>query len=152
MKTGMFISQVYQLNNKFSFVSSNVKGRLLQTYCSSWYGCQNWELKTKLTSRADTMWNKAVRRMLRIPYTAHRHLLPLLVQGCSFAEQHRARVAKFMQSFCSTSNDLVRLIGERARCSTTGVLGRNWVKCTAHVPLGLLGVNASATARVISRR
>ena len=85
-------------------------------------------------NRADTMWNKAVRRTLRIPYTTHRHLLPVLVQGCSFAEQHRARVAMFAQFFCSTSNDHVRLIGERARCSTTGVLERNWVKCTAHVP------------------
>ena len=56
------------------------------------------------------------------------------MQGYSFAEQHRARVAKFIQSFCSTSNDHVRLIGETARCSTNGVLGRNWVKCTAHVP------------------
>ena len=35
MKTGIFISQVNKLNNKFSFVSSKVKGRLLQTYCSS---------------------------------------------------------------------------------------------------------------------
>ena len=74
MKTGIFISQVNKLNNKFSFVSSNVKGRLLQTYCTSWCGCQNWGLKTKLTSRADTMWNKAVKRTLRIPYTTHRHL------------------------------------------------------------------------------
>ena len=63
MKTGIFISQVNKLNNKFSFVSSNVKGRLLQTYCSSWYDCPNWELKTKLTSRADTMWNKPHRHL-----------------------------------------------------------------------------------------
>ena len=88
------------------------------------------------------MWNKAVRRTLHIPYTTHRHLLPLLVQGCLFAEQHR--VAKFIESFCSTSNDHVHLIGERAHCLTTGVLGRNGLKCTDHVPSNTTATQVAA--------
>ena len=45
-KKGVFVSQVHKLNCKMSAVSGLVKGRLLQTFCCSWYGCQTWDLRT----------------------------------------------------------------------------------------------------------
>ena len=35
--TNVFISQVNTLNNKFSGVTCNVRGKLLQSYCCTWY-------------------------------------------------------------------------------------------------------------------
>ena len=70
-----------------------------------------------------------MRRTLGVPYMAHRHILPLLVQGRSFAEQLKKRVFKFVQLFVKSPNGHVRLIGERARYSATGALDRNWVRC-----------------------
>ena len=44
LKTATFISQVNMLNNKLSKISSLVvRGRLIQTYCCSWYGSQTRE-------------------------------------------------------------------------------------------------------------
>ena len=130
-KKGVFISQVNKLNNKFSVISSNVRGRLLQTYCCSWYGCQTWDLDSKQARQMNTEWNKAIRRTLKIPYTTHRQLLPLIVHGRSFADQHVARVYKFMQSFVKSPNQHVLFIGEKARQCTNGALGRNWAMCVA---------------------
>ena len=130
-KKGVFVSQVNKMNNKLSAVSSNVKGQLLQTYCCSWYGCQTWDLTSRWAHSMTTEWNKAVRRTLRIPYTTCTKLLPLIVKGRTFKQQHITRVSKFIQSFLVSGNSHVLLIGERARRTATGALGRNWVRCAA---------------------
>ena len=75
------VSQVNTLNNKFSGVTCNVRGKLLQSYCCAWYGCQTWDLHTKMAQRMNIEWNKAVRRTLRIPYNTHTRLLPLILRG-----------------------------------------------------------------------
>ena len=76
-KKGVFISQVNKLNNKFCDVTSSLRGKLFQTYCCSWYGCQTWEYGTDMSEFMQTEWNKAVRKILRLPYETHRNLLPL---------------------------------------------------------------------------
>ena len=80
-KKCVFIYQVNRLNARFPFVSSGVKGHLLQTYCCSFYGCQTWDLYGKHVNQLNVEWNKAVRRTLNLPYKTHRWLLPLIVNG-----------------------------------------------------------------------
>ena len=126
LKRCTFISQVNKLNDRFGSVSSNIKSRLLQTYCCSWYGCQTWDLVSKPAHQMSTEWNKAVRRTLRIPYCT---LLPLVTGSPSFKSQHKARIAKFISSFLQSKNEHVNLIGLRALQCTNGSLGRNWVRC-----------------------
>ena len=110
-------------------VHSTLRGNLLQTYCCSWYGCQNWDLAGRSVEGMDTEWNKAVRRTLNLPYKTHRCLLPLLVKGKSFAVQHRSRVSKFLVSFTGSVNSHVSYIGERAKLFSHGALGRNYTRC-----------------------
>ena len=76
-----------------------------------------------------TEWNKAVRRTLRVPYTTHTNLLPLLVKGKPFMTQHFSRVSKFVQSFVHSNNTSVVFIGALARYSSSGALGRNYTRC-----------------------
>ena len=45
-KKGSFITAVNKLNYVFKNVDSLTKVGLLQTYCTSWYGCQSWQLDT----------------------------------------------------------------------------------------------------------
>ena len=130
-KKGIFISQVNKLNYKMSAVSGNVKGRLLQTYCCSWYGCQTWDLFSKSVKQMTIEWNKAVRRTLNIPYTSHTCLLPLLVKGKPFDAQHMTRVSKFVGSFINSQNEHLQFLGEMARHNSIGALGRNYTRCRA---------------------
>ena len=74
-KPNVFISQVNTLNNKFSGVTCNVRGKLLQSYCCVWYGFQTWDFHRKMAQRINIEWNKAVRRTLRTPYNTYTRLL-----------------------------------------------------------------------------
>ena len=128
-KKGVFISQVNKLKCKFCTVQSTLRGRLLQTYCCSWYGCQTWDLSGRSIGCMGIEWNKAVRRTLRLPYKTRTCLLPLLVNGKPFAVQHRSRISKFLVSFNASDNSRVSYIGERAKSYSHGALGRNYTRC-----------------------
>ena len=124
-KKGVFISQVNKLNVNFGAVSSMQRGFLFQNYCCSWYGCQNWDLHGADIERMQIEWNKAVRRVLVIPYQTHTNLLPLLIKSNTFVAQFRRRITKFVKTFVNSDNDYVSFIGECARYNSHGVLGRN---------------------------
>ena len=132
-KRGVFISQVNKLKCKFCTIHSTLRGRLLQTYCCSWYGCQTWDLVGRSVQRMNTEWNKAVRRTMNLPFKTRTCLLPHLVLGKSFATQHRSRINKFLVSFSVSSNAHVAFIGERAKCYSHGALGRNFTRCESAV-------------------
>ena len=128
-KKGSFISQVNKLNVQFKTVPSLLKGKLLQTYCASWYGCQIWDLDSNMVQAMQTEWNKAVRRTLKIPYQTHRNLLPLIVKSRTFEDQHFKRVSKFVNSIVESENEHLAFIGERAKSYSHGSLGRNYRRC-----------------------
>ena len=125
-KKGVFISQVNRLNARFPFVSSGVKGHLLQTCCCSFYGCQTWDLYGEHVNQLNVEWNKAARRTLNLPYKTHRRLLPLIVNEKSFKSQHCSCLRKYVNGFFSSENIYVSFIGAKAKTRVTGSLGRNW--------------------------
>ena len=128
-KKGKFIGQVNKLLVKMSVVPATVRGRLLQTYCCSFHGAQAWDIGSQYVKQLNTEWNKAVRRVMRLPYKTHTRFLPYLVQGKPFNDQHFNRVAKFVKSFIVSKNVHVAFLGQRARYSSTGSLGRNFTRC-----------------------
>ena len=138
VKTGIFISQVNKLNNKFSTVHGLLRASLLQTYCCAWYGCQTWDLASKSARSMNVQWNKAIRRTVGLPYDTHTCLLPIIIRGKSFKHQHKSRMAKFLHSIITSENRHISYIGLRARSHTYGPLGRNWARCCK---LGQLDMN-----------
>ena len=98
-------------------------------HCCSWYGCQTWDLASKFVRQMNTEWNKAVRRTVRVPYTTHTNLLPLLVKGKPFMTQQFSRVSEFVQSFVRSNNTSVVFIRALARYSSSGALGRKYARC-----------------------
>ena len=127
-KRGVFIGQVNKLNVKFGTVHSTLRGKLFQNFCCSWHGCQTWDLDGRSAQCMQTEWNKAVRKIMRLPYDTHRNLLPLVLNSKPFSEQHRSRVQKFLGSFQKSENKHVKFLGMRARICTYGSLGRNYVR------------------------
>ena len=126
-KKGVFISQVNRLNTRFPFVSSGVKGHLLQTYYCSFYGCLMWDLYRRHVNQLNVEWNKAVWRTLNLPYKTHWWLLPLIVNGKSFKSQHCSRLHKYVNEF-SSENIYDSFIGAKAIMRVTGSLGCNWAR------------------------
>ena len=68
-KKRIYINSVNKLNCQFSFASSSIRAKLLQTYCSAWYGSQNWQLDTEAVCGFHTEWNKAIRRAQGVNYS-----------------------------------------------------------------------------------
>ena len=82
---------------------------------------------------------------MNLHYKTRTCLLPLLISGKSFANQHRSRVSNFLASFCSSDNDHVLFIGERARHYSYSALGRNFTRCEEDV--AIVSPSADLTAR-----
>ena len=77
-------SFVGQVNNLLCFFSKQdilVKLKLLQSYCSSFYGCELWPLNHRTIDDFCIAWRKALRRVLNMPHNSHSYLLPII--SCS---------------------------------------------------------------------
>ena len=126
-KKGSFIGAVNKLNYVFSSVDSFTKVKLLQTYCTSWYGCQSWQIRSQHVDQLNVEWRKAVRRTLALPARTRSSLLPALAGNKSFCQQHHSRVTNFIASMRKSKNESVEYIIKRAHTNTIGPLGKNIV-------------------------
>ena len=86
-KKGSFIAAVNRLNCVFHNVDSFTRVRLLQTYCTAWYGCQSWQLRSPYINQLNIEWRKAVRRTLGLPTRTRSVLLPELALFVSSTTQ-----------------------------------------------------------------
>ena len=125
VKKGSFVTAVNKLNYVFKNVDSFTKTKLLQTYCTSWYGCQSWQLGTPDANILDVEWRKAVRRTLGLPARTRSILLPGLAGNKPFCQQHHSRVVNFVNTLIKCKNESVNYIVMRAQRSTVGPLGKN---------------------------
>ena len=114
-----------KLNYVFQSADSFIKTKLIQTYCTSWYGYQTWLLGTSNATTLDVEWRKAIRRTLGLPAMTRSLLLPSLAGSNSFCQQHRSRVTKYLDTLKNCSNNVVNYIYNRAESNTTGPLGKN---------------------------
>ena len=86
-KKRIYISSVNKLNCQFSFASSSTRAKLLQTYCSAWYGSKYWQLDTESVRGIHNEWNKAISRTLGFPPCTRSKLLPPLDRNQSLTQQ-----------------------------------------------------------------
>ena len=126
-KRGEFIGSVNRLNVQFRVVPDQIRIRLLQTYCTAWYGCQTWLLNTNHVKGMNIEWKKAVRRTLNLPRMTRSKLIPLLAGNSSFQEQHERRCGALYASMMQSDNMLVHYMARRARYNVLGTLGMNRV-------------------------
>ena len=126
-KRGEFIGSVNRLNAQFRVVPDQIRIRLLQTYCTAWYGCQTWLLNTTTVKGMNIEWKKAVRRTLNLPRTTRSKLVPLLAGNRSFQEQHERRWGALYVRMMHSENILVQYMARRSLYNILGTLGTNRV-------------------------
>ena len=125
LKCSRFFGQVNRLMGNFSFLSYDVRARLFDAHCMSFYGAVNWRLNSPGFQRVIIQWRKAVRRVLRLPYQTHSWLLGPLLNRAQFQCRLEYRVAKFAKSMVVCKNDIVRCMALRATQSSQSPLGQN---------------------------
>lgn len=124
-KISHFFGSVNKTIANFGFSSNETLAFLFNTYCCSFYGSQIWSLNSRNVKNVCTQWNKAVRRILRLPFNTHRWLLPILAKRPPLQNQLEIRFLKFISSMFNSENTIVSFISNFAFCNKNSVLGNN---------------------------
>ncbi len=77
-KKGHFIGNVNKMFSNFENGQSAVLLKLFQRDCCRFYGCTLWKLDRVSDNQWCTSWNKAIRKVWKLPPTAHRCILGTL--------------------------------------------------------------------------
>jgi hypothetical protein len=126
-KKGLFTQSVNRLFANFGYLQSSVLHKLFQSYCTSHYACHLWDFASNNVQTMYTCWNKAVRRIWKLPYRTHTKYLYSTVNKYSLGDQLICRFVKLFKSMITNKNDIVKYIADRATKYTNGTLGCNLI-------------------------
>ena len=124
-KKGSFVGSFNKFMSNFSHVQSTILKRLFQSYCSSFYGCTLWKLSVLYDDKICTEWNKAVRRVWRLPPTAHTRLLGPINGQLHISAQIAIRFVRFYHRALNCDNPVVRFIAMSAMNNKQSYLRSN---------------------------
>ena len=130
-RLGNFTGQVNDVLCFFGKVSGDVKARLFGAYCTSFYGCELWDLSGGSLSAFCMAWHKALRRIWNLPYRTHCHLLPLLCNCMPVLDEICKRSLKFLQTCLFHNTTLIRSVAQFSLTEgrNSSPCGRNALFC-----------------------
>jgi hypothetical protein len=142
IKKGQFNANVNYLLASFGKLQSNVLNQLFDTYCCSFYGCQSWSLECKMLHQLRTAYNKAIRRIWKLPYTAHTNVTLSIANKKDLINIVENRICSLYSSMCNSDNQYVSYIANvvsKCRtsrmsvnvdkiCKNNGIFDRNFEK------------------------
>jgi hypothetical protein len=102
-----------QINNVISYFrnrTSLVKLSLMRAYCSSFYGCELWELDHTKLELICTTWRKGLRRIWDLPYDTHNNLLPVLCNSLPIMDELCCRSVNFINNCLVSESHIVRSV------------------------------------------
>ena len=76
-------------------ISGDLRVQIVQSYSSSFYGSQLWDLSNKCIDRLSISWRKSIRKALNIPVRTHSVYLPLICECLPLNVQLELRIMKF---------------------------------------------------------
>ena len=124
-KKGSFIGSFNRLMSNFGHVQSAVLKRLFPSYCCSFYGCTLWKLSILFDDKICTEWNKAIRRVWRLPPTAHTCLLGPINSQSHISDQIAIRFVRFYHRALICDNPIIRFIATSAMYNKQSYLRSN---------------------------
>ena len=123
----------YTLTRNVNFILANfkncsydVKFKLFNSYCTSFYGCPLWNLSCKYMSRFFIAWRKSVRRLFDLPYRTHCELLPIIADCQHIETQLLCRLSKFVSKSLSSHNDYLSLLMSIATNGSRSILSNSF--------------------------
>jgi len=107
----------------FDFCNSLIRSHMFDTYCTSFYCCPLWNMKTYYINRFYVNWRKCVRRIWGIPWMTHgtklTHVNP--EQGQSIQTQLFSRFISFYYDVVHSDNNYVKMCSSLCTRSNTNV-------------------------------
>ena len=113
--------KVHSLLQELYFASSDVLLKVLNVYCTSFFGSNCWNLFSNNCDRFYKAWNVACRIMLKISNLSHRYLIEPLTECLHPKVIMCSRFVQFKQSLLNSNKSLVRLLANlnENNCKTT---------------------------------
>jgi hypothetical protein len=123
-KRGAFIGKINSLLQEFHHVNPDVFIRLMNTYATSLYGSNTWDIFSPDCERLYTSFNVTIRTVLNIDRCSHRYLIEPL-SGCLHLKTMIAsRYVTFYRSLINSKKMPVRFLARLAERDQRTVLGR----------------------------
>ena len=132
-----FIGKVHSLRQELYFTSPEVMFKLLNTYCTSYYGSNCWDLYSNNCERLYNAWNVACRIILRLDFKTHRYLIEPLSNCMHPKVMLSSRFVKFHDSLSMSKKPLLRLLCNFYKNDLRSVHGCNLYKIASacNVPI-----------------
>lgn len=140
-KRGKFIGNVNSLLSCFYNLPCTLLNRLFDSYCTSFYGCQTWSLKNSNLKQLGTAYNKALRRIWKLPNTSHTNIVMYVASKSKLLEVLERRFCKMYFSMLNSSNPYIKCIAEHGQQDMTSLIGVNLDAICKHHGLYTKGVN-----------
>ena len=143
-----FIGQVNNVLCFFRKLSSFVRYRLFQSFCTSYYGCELWSLDNKNIDGFCAAWRQGVRKSWNIPPRTHSYLLPLICDCLPIFDELCLRFLRFAFKCISHTSDLIRSVSLNGIVYGRGfsLLGRNVAFCMQRYNISVYDVLGNAFA------
>ena len=98
---------------------------IFNSKCAHFYGCQSWNLTDNRVKEFQVMWNRCVRRILRLDNRTHTRFLPIILNTLTAYEQVQLRIVKLIQSMLISKNVKVNYLAKLSVKKANSVIGAN---------------------------
>ena len=124
LKRGKFIGKVNSILQELHFADPTILVKLLQVYCTSFYGSCLWDLYSAKIDRLYRSWNVSVRNIFQVPYNTHRYLVQPLTDSSHPKTMLSRRFAKFMPSLVCSTKSSISYLARLVRYDNRTLAGR----------------------------
>ena len=123
-KRGAFIGKINSLLQEFHFANPNVMIKLMNTYATSLYGSNTWDIFSPDCDWLYSSYNVAIRLILKIERCSHRYLIEPLSKFLHLKTMVASRYVLFYRTLIKSKKTPVRFMAIITEQVQRTVLGR----------------------------
>ena len=146
-KKSKFIGKVNSLAQEFFYVSPNMFMKILNIYCTSYYGSGLWDMFSADCQRLYTAWNVAVRHAWSVPNTTHRYLIEGISGSLHPKVMLASRYSGFVKSLRSSPKYSMRVLASCTSTDLRTVMGRTLYKISRECSCSLESLTPGLTKK-----
>jgi len=125
MKRGDLAGRTNVMIGNLHEMSTDIILKIFSSQCCHYYGTQIWQFSKSSLGDFCTMWNRCVRRLLKLPNMTHCRFLPLLANMKSPGDQICSMFLGLLRSMRQNDNYVVNHLTERGLNDTRSYIGHN---------------------------
>ena len=133
IKRGKFIGKINSLLQELHFVEPEVFVRLMNIYCSSFYGSNLWDLFSNDVDRLYKSWNVTIRNVFKIPFNTHRYLIETISGSLHPKTMLTSRFVKFSESLTTSSKAEIRYLANVTKNDNRTLIGKTLARIARDV-------------------